>query len=66
MKLIYNNQELELMFSGNLKELLIQQGIDHTKISVQLNKQIMPRNRWEKYNINPEDVVHIIEIIAGG
>lgn len=66
MKLIYNNQELKLMFSGNLKQLLEQQNIDNTKVSIQLNNQIIPRNKWEEYNINSEDVVYVIEIIAGG
>ena len=66
MELIYNNKKLEIVFSGNIKNLLKEQGIDDTKVAIQLNNKIISRNKWEEYTVNAEDKVTIIEIIAGG
>jgi thiamine biosynthesis protein ThiS len=66
MELNYNNNKFELLFSGTISELLKEQNIDNTKIAIQINNKIIPRNKWSEYILSKEDKIFIIEIIAGG
>jgi len=66
MELIVNGKRLEAAEGASLTALLIQLSIDPLRVAVQLNLEIIKRERYEKTALKAGDRLEIISFMAGG
>ena len=50
----------------NLKDYLDQQGYDINRIAVELNGEILPKNKYNQTVIKKDDNVEIVSFVGGG
>ena len=50
----------------NLSELIDQLGIKQDRVAVELNLDIVPRERWPETRLNPGDRLEIVHFVGGG
>ncbi|MBI2902154.1 MAG: sulfur carrier protein ThiS [Candidatus Methylomirabilis oxyfera] len=66
MELIVNGKRLEAAEGASLTALLNQLRIDPLRVAVQLNLEIIKRERYEKTALKAGDRLEIISFMAGG
>ena len=49
-----------------ISEFLKKNNISENNIVVEINKEIITKNLWEKYKLNNNDKVEIITAVGGG
>jgi thiamine biosynthesis protein ThiS len=66
MKLIINGEERE--FSSNLTValLLAELGMKPDRVAVELNRDLVPRERWDKTPLSDNDKLEIVHFVGGG
>ena len=65
MKLIINGEEKDFAAS-TLAELVEQLGMKPDRVAVELNHDIIPRDRWAATNLNDGDKLEIVHFVGGG
>ena len=50
----------------NLSKLIDELGIKHDRVAVELNLDIVPRERWTETRLNPGDRLEIVHFVGGG
>lgn len=61
-----NGQQTELKQELTLKDFLLENGYDLTKIAVERNSDIVPKAQYGQVILNPEDVLEIVRFVGGG
>jgi thiamine biosynthesis protein ThiS len=66
MKLTINGEDLE--FSSNLTValLLAELGLKPDRVAVELNRDLVPRKRWEQTPLSDNDKLEIVHFVGGG
>jgi len=66
MKLVLNGEERE--FAGNLTlaGLLDQLGLKADRVAIELNRDIVPRDRWADIALKDADQLEIVHFVGGG
>jgi sulfur carrier protein len=65
MQVIINGESKTLTGPSTVAELLKEMNIDG-KIAVEINREILPRSRFEDCHIKNGDVLEIVQAIGGG
>ena len=66
MELIVNGRTLEIADGASLTTLLRELNINPLRVAVQLNLDIIKRERYEKTVLKAGDTLEIITFMAGG
>jgi sulfur carrier protein len=49
-----------------LSELIDQLGIKQDRVAVELNREIIPRERWSETRLKGEDRLEVVHFVGGG
>lgn len=66
MKIRVNGQEFETQSTCSLQELLQQLKIQSQAVAVAVNSEVIPRSELDKWAIQSNDEVEIIQPVGGG
>lgn len=66
IKITLNGEEHKLDKQISLQELVARFNLDPEKIVIQLNEEIIQRDKYKVHQINNEDKVELIKFMAGG
>jgi len=66
MKLQINGNPRDFSAPLSLQDLLQQLGIKPDRVAVELNRNIVPREQWEKTPLSDGDRLEIVHFVGGG
>jgi thiamine biosynthesis protein ThiS len=66
MKLHINGADREFPPSTSLATLLEQLGMKQDRVAVELNRDIVPRDRWTETTLSDGDRLEIVHFVGGG
>jgi thiamine biosynthesis protein ThiS len=66
MKLQINGDFLEFSSPLTLAGLVEQLGMKQDRVAVELNREIVPRDRWQQTNLAEGDRLEIVHFVGGG
>ena len=66
MQIIINGEEKSFNTVLNVEQLLGEIGLDHNKVAVELNLEIVPKSSYRKTQLNDGDKLEIVHFIGGG
>ncbi len=66
MKLQINGEERELAEGLTLAALLEQMGMKADRVAVELNREIVRRDRWQETCLQAGDRLEIVQFVGGG
>jgi thiamine biosynthesis protein ThiS len=66
MKIRVNGDEREFDASLTLAGLIEHLGMKSDRVAVELNREIAPRDRWARLELNEGDQVEIVHFVGGG
>jgi sulfur carrier protein len=66
LKLTINGQERELDAVENLSALIDRLGMRLDRVAVELNRQLVPRERWAATPVSSGDKLEIVHFVGGG
>ncbi|HPU41874.1 MAG TPA: sulfur carrier protein ThiS [Acetivibrio clariflavus] len=66
MNIILNGKNTELEKPVTLLELLELKGIDHEKVIIEYNYDILTRDDWNKTVLKENDNVEVLRFVGGG
>ena len=66
MNIILNNDELVVLESISVSELLEKFNIDLEYMAVEVNQTIVPKSKYESFRLKENDKVEIISAVGGG
>lgn len=66
MKLIINGDEREFGGISTLSELLAQLELKPDRVAVELNRELITRERWASSQLNDGDKLEIVHFVGGG
>jgi len=65
MKITINGQE-QSCDSATLAQLIEHLGMKQDRVAVELNREIVPRAKWEETNLSEGDKLEIVHFVGGG
>ena len=65
-KIQLNEDSYEINNGSNLNELLNKLKIQKKKVAVEVNGEIIEKNKYSKLILNKDDKVEIVDFIGGG
>jgi thiamine biosynthesis protein ThiS len=66
MKLIINGEDREFNSISTISSLLDQLGMKPDRVAVELNRELIPRDRWVETNLSGGDNLEIVHFVGGG
>jgi thiamine biosynthesis protein ThiS len=66
MKLLINGEDREFNSPLSLSSLVEQLGMKTDRVAVELNRNIVARERWAETNLNEGDRLEIVHFVGGG
>ena len=66
MKLQINGDSREFSSPLTLSGLVEQLGMKQDRVAVELNLEIVPRDRWQQTNLTEGDRLEIVHFVGGG
>ena len=66
MKVQVNGAEREFSSPLSLASLIEQLGMKQDRVAVELNKDIVPRDRWSQTALSEGDRLEIVHFVGGG
>jgi thiamine biosynthesis protein ThiS len=66
MKLVINGEERDFAAPLSLNGLVGQLGMKSDRVAVELNRDIVPRDRWATTNLSEGDRLEIVHFVGGG
>ncbi|MDG2171600.1 MAG: sulfur carrier protein ThiS [Gammaproteobacteria bacterium] len=66
MNILINGKKFFSETDLTISEFLKKNNISENNIVVEINKEIITKNLWEKYKLNNNDKVEIITAVGGG
>ncbi|MGB5474127.1 MAG: sulfur carrier protein ThiS [Gammaproteobacteria bacterium] len=66
MDIILNGSAREVPDQTSAAELLLSLGLAGKRLALEVNREIVPRSRFEQHLIRPGDRVEIVHAIGGG
>ena len=66
MKLILNGEEREFGALTALSDLIAQLGLKPDRVAVELNRDLISRDRWTKTPLSEGDRLEIVHFVGGG
>jgi len=65
-KIQLNGDSYEINYGTNLNELLNKLKIQKNKVAIEVNGEIVERNKYPNIILNKDDKVEIVQFIGGG
>ena len=66
MILTINGEEREFSTIATLSELVAQLGMKPDRVAVELNRELVPRDRWTSTRLSTGDKLEIVHFVGGG
>lgn len=66
MDIILNGATRDIPDQTTAAELLLSLGLTGKRLALEINREIVPRSRFEQHTIRPGDRVEIVHAIGGG
>jgi thiamine biosynthesis protein ThiS len=66
MKLTINGEGREFSTSMTVASLLTELGLKSDRVAVELNRDLLPRERWNITQLNDGDQLEIVHFVGGG
>ena len=66
MKIIVNDEKIELPYNSNIKDLVIYLGHQNQRIAIEINESIIPKSNHSTYLLKNQDKVEVINAVGGG
>ena len=66
MKLTINGDERDFSAVSSISELVNQLGIKPDRVAVELNRELIPRDRWAATQLSDGDKLEIVHFVGGG
>ena len=66
MKLQINGNPRDFVGPLSLQDLFQQLGIKPDRVAVELNRNIVPREQWDKTTLSDGDRLEIVHFVGGG
>ena len=66
MKLTINGEDREFSLNLTVAALLAELGMKPDRVAVELNREIVPRDRWPATQLNEGDRLEIVHFVGGG
>ena len=66
MQITVNGRTEKVPTGSNLRALIEQLGLAGTRLAIELNKEIVERDRWSNGQLEEDDSVEIVEFVGGG
>jgi thiamine biosynthesis protein ThiS len=66
MKLIINGEEREFSSISTVSDLLFQLGMKPDRVAVELNRELVGRDRWSSTSVRDGDKLEIVHFVGGG
>lgn len=66
MKLTINGEDREFSPSLTVASLLAELGLKPDRVAVELNRDLLPRDRWNRTSLKDGDKLEIVHFVGGG
>ena len=66
MKLTINGEPREFDAVSTISELVSQLGMKPDRVAIELNHELVPRNRWAETQLSDRDKLEIVHFVGGG
>ena len=66
MKITINGEERDFASLSTLSGLVEQLGMKPDRIAVELNRELIPRERWAETQLSEGDRLEIVHFVGGG
>ena len=66
MKIIVNDEKIELPYNSNIEDLVIHLGYQNHRIAIEINESIIPKSNHSTYLLKNQDKVEVINAVGGG
>ena len=66
MKIVINGEDREFASVASLSDLLTQLGMKPDRVAVELNRELVPRDRWQSTQLGDGDKLEIVHFVGGG
>ena len=66
MKFTINGEEREFSAISSISELINQLGMKPDRVAVELNRGLIPRDRWAATQLSEGDKLEIVHFVGGG
>jgi thiamine biosynthesis protein ThiS len=66
MKLIINGEDREFSSALTVAFLIAQLGMKPDRVAVELNRNLVPRDRWDETPLSDNDKLEIVHFVGGG
>lgn len=66
MKLSINGEDRTFSSISTLSDLLSQLGLKADRVAVELNRELVPRDRWPQTKLADGDKLEIVHFVGGG
>jgi thiamine biosynthesis protein ThiS len=66
MKLIINGQDREFGPLSTVFDLLLQLEMKADRVAVEVNRELISRDRWEQTQLHDGDKLEIVHFVGGG
>ncbi|MBI1955353.1 MAG: sulfur carrier protein ThiS [Acidobacteria bacterium] len=66
MEIIINGETQEVPPQTSLQELLRLLELQEARVAVELNKEIVRRERWAETQLHEQDQLEIVQFVGGG
>ena len=66
MTLVINGQDRELSGVATLSDLVVHLGMKPDRVAIELNRDLIPRDRWSATQLADGDKLEIVHFVGGG
>ena len=66
MQIVVNGESREVPPQINLQDLLRLLELKEDRVAVELNRDIVRRDRWPETRLHPQDRLEIVQFVGGG
>jgi thiamine biosynthesis protein ThiS len=66
MNLIINGEDREFPSALTVASLIAHLGMKPDRVAVELNRDLVPRERWDKTPLSDDDKLEIVHFVGGG
>ncbi len=66
MQLVINGVDTSLESITTVSNLIEYLDLEHGKLAIEINQEIVPRSQFDTYNLKDGDAIEIVQAIGGG
>jgi len=66
MRLVINGEERGFTSVSTISDVLAQLNLKADRVAVELNRELISRNRWARTQLSEDDKLEIVHFVGGG